>query len=114
MVQISVSEFQRRFSEAQYQAQREPVEITRHGRREFVLISAEHYDWLNTAAKRGIIQRTPLPWSSTRSSGPKWTRALIGSLDLDAVRLGGFLRGERPLTRIASFDAIRPLPQGER
>ena len=36
----------------QHQAQREPVEITRHGRREFVLMSAEHYDWLRAAAQR--------------------------------------------------------------
>jgi prevent-host-death family protein len=48
MVQISVSELQRRFGEAQ----QEPVEITRHGRREFVLMSAEHFDWLTVAAKR--------------------------------------------------------------
>jgi prevent-host-death family protein len=52
VVQISVLEFQRKFGEAQHQAQREPVEITRHGRREFVLMSAEHYDWLTAAAKR--------------------------------------------------------------
>jgi prevent-host-death family protein len=52
MVQISVSELQRRFGEAQHQARQEPIEITRHGRRAFVLMSAEHYDWLTTAAKR--------------------------------------------------------------
>ncbi len=52
MVQISVLEFRRRFGEAQHQARREPVEITRHGRREFVLMSVEHYDWLTAAAKR--------------------------------------------------------------
>ena len=52
MIQISALEFQRKFGEAQHQAQREPVEITRHGRREFVLMSAEHYDWLTAAAKR--------------------------------------------------------------
>jgi prevent-host-death family protein len=45
-------EFQRNFGEFQHQAQREPVEITRHGRREFVLMSADHYDWLVAAAKR--------------------------------------------------------------
>ena len=33
-------------------AQREPVEITRHGRRDLVLMSAEHYDWLTAAARR--------------------------------------------------------------
>ena len=52
LVQPSVSELQRKFGEAQHHARREPVEITRHGRREFVLMSAEHYDWLTVAAKR--------------------------------------------------------------
>src|ERR1700681_4270070 len=52
MVQTSALEFQRKFGEFQHQAQREPVEITRHGRREFVLMSAQHYDWLTAAAKR--------------------------------------------------------------
>jgi prevent-host-death family protein len=52
MAQASALEFQRRFGEFQHQAQREPVEITRHGRREFVLMSADHYDWLIAAAKR--------------------------------------------------------------
>jgi prevent-host-death family protein len=52
MAQISVSEFRRKFGEARHQARREPVEITRHGRREFVLMSAEHYGWLTAAAKR--------------------------------------------------------------
>jgi prevent-host-death family protein len=45
-------EFQRKFGEFQHQAQREPVEITRHGRRELVLMSADHYDWLMAAARR--------------------------------------------------------------
>jgi prevent-host-death family protein len=52
MAQASALEFQRRFGEFQHQAQREPVEITRHGRREFVLMSADHYDWLIAASKR--------------------------------------------------------------
>jgi len=52
MSQATALEFQRRFGEFQHQAQREPVEITRHGRREFVLMSADHYDWLVAAAKR--------------------------------------------------------------
>jgi len=52
MPQTTALEFQRRFGEFQHQAQREPVEITRHGRREFVLMSADHYDWLTAAAKR--------------------------------------------------------------
>ena len=56
MAQTTALEFQRHFGEYQHQAQREPVEITRHGRREFVLMSAEHYDWLAAAAKR--VHRT--------------------------------------------------------
>lgn len=52
MSQATALEFQRRFGEFQHQAQREPVEITRHGRRELVLMSADHYDWLVAAAKR--------------------------------------------------------------
>jgi len=36
MVQTTSLEFQRKFGEFQHQAQREPVEITRHGRRESV------------------------------------------------------------------------------
>jgi prevent-host-death family protein len=45
-------EFQRKFGEFQHRARREPVEITRHGRRELVLMSADHYDWLIAATKR--------------------------------------------------------------
>ena len=52
MTQTTAMEFQRKFGEFQHKAQREPVEITRHGRRELVLMSAEHYDWLTTAARR--------------------------------------------------------------
>lgn len=57
MPQITSLEFQRKFGEVQHQAQREPVEITRHGRREFILMSADHYDWLRAAAQRS--HRTP-------------------------------------------------------
>jgi prevent-host-death family protein len=52
MAQTTAVEFQRKFGEFQHRAQREPVEITRHGRRELVLMSAEHYDWLVAAARR--------------------------------------------------------------
>lgn len=52
MAQTTSLEFQRKFGEFQHQAQREPVEITKHGRREFVLMSADHYDWLRAAAQR--------------------------------------------------------------
>lgn len=52
MAQTSAVEFQRNFGEYQHAARREPVEITRHGRRELVLMSADHYDWLVAAARR--------------------------------------------------------------
>jgi prevent-host-death family protein len=52
MAQTTALEFQRKFGHFQHQAQREPLEITRHGRRELVLMSAEHYDWLKAAAQR--------------------------------------------------------------
>ena len=52
MAQTTAMEFQRKFGEFQHQARREPVEITRHGRRELVLMSADHYDWLVAAARR--------------------------------------------------------------
>ena len=45
-------EFQRKFGAFQHEARREPVEITRHGRRELVLMSADHYDWLLAAVRR--------------------------------------------------------------
>ena len=52
MARTTALEFQRKFGEYQHRAQREPVEITRHGRRELVLMSAAHYDWLVAAARR--------------------------------------------------------------
>jgi prevent-host-death family protein len=56
MAQTTAMEFQRKFGEFQHRAQQEPVEITRHGRRELVLMSATHYDWLVAASKR--VSRT--------------------------------------------------------
>lgn len=51
MSQITAAEFQRKFGAYQSLAHREPVEITRHGRRELVLMSADHYDNLAAAAR---------------------------------------------------------------
>ncbi len=52
MAQTTAVEFRRKFGKYQHQARREPVEITRHGRRELVLMSADHYDWLVVASRR--------------------------------------------------------------
>ena len=53
MPTASALEFQRKFGRFQHEARREPVEITRHGRRAFVLMSAQRYDWLRASARRG-------------------------------------------------------------
>lgn len=52
MIQNTASGFQRRLGSFLHQAQHEPTEIIRHGRRKFVLMSADHYDWLTAAARR--------------------------------------------------------------
>ena len=45
-------EFQRKFGQYLNESHREPVEITRHGRRELVLMSDAQYDELLSAAQR--------------------------------------------------------------
>ena len=51
-MQVSALEFQRNFGKYQDEAHKEPVEITRHGRPAFVLLTAEHYQWLQAAMER--------------------------------------------------------------
>jgi hypothetical protein len=72
----SAPELQRKFCAFQHQAQREPVEIPRDGRRQFVLMSAEHYDRLRAAAQRA----RPKPWTSCSPpwSVRRWTGAPAG------------------------------------
>jgi prevent-host-death family protein len=52
VAQTTAAEFRRRFHEFKQKARHEPLEITKYGRREFVLMSADHYDWLVAAARR--------------------------------------------------------------
>ncbi len=52
MTTISASDFRKCPGLFLEKASREPVDITNHGRRESVLMSAEHYDWLKSAAQR--------------------------------------------------------------
>jgi prevent-host-death family protein len=54
MVTTTALEFQRKIGEFQHSARKEPVEITRHGRREFILMSAEQYDWMRAVMKRSF------------------------------------------------------------
>ena len=51
---ISATTFQRRFGKFKQRARSEPLEITRHRRRRWVLMSAEHYDGLVRAAGRAL------------------------------------------------------------
>lgn len=52
MVRISTREFMNQPENARRQAREAPVEIIEEGRRAFILMSAEHYDWLKTASRR--------------------------------------------------------------
>jgi prevent-host-death family protein len=70
MARATAVEFQRNFGEFQHKARREPVEITRHGRRELVLMSAEHYDWLTAAARRSF---------RTKDADPFIIQAVLGA-----------------------------------
>jgi prevent-host-death family protein len=52
MTMTTISKFRRKLGAFQQHVHREPVEITRRGRRAFVLMSAEHYDWMQAAGRR--------------------------------------------------------------
>jgi PHD/YefM family antitoxin component YafN of YafNO toxin-antitoxin module len=52
MTTTTILKFRRGLGAFQQSARCEPVEITRHGRRAFVLMSAEHYDWMQAAGRR--------------------------------------------------------------
>ena len=73
---ITAAAFHRKFGEVQHRAQHEPVAITRHGRREFVLMSANHYDGLLAAAQRA---RDPRPVVAEVSRGAELTPVARGS-----------------------------------
>ena len=52
MPTIDSASFHRSPEDALHDARHEPVEIIRHGRRAFVLMSAGHYDWLRASVQR--------------------------------------------------------------
>ncbi|HWL18856.1 MAG TPA: type II toxin-antitoxin system prevent-host-death family antitoxin [Bradyrhizobium sp.] len=52
MITTTILKFRREFDGFLRCAHCEPVEITRHGRRAFVLMSAEYYDWIRAAGRR--------------------------------------------------------------
>ena len=74
MATVSAFEFQRKFGQVQHEAQREPVEITRHGRREFVLLSAEQYDWLRASAQRSHRTESATDVVIDALNARKWMR----------------------------------------
>ena len=73
MAQITALEFERNFGEVRDQARREPVEITSHGQRELILMSADHYDWLKAAARRTF--RT--------AEAPQWVVDAVSRAEMD-------------------------------
>ena len=52
MAMITILKFRREFEAFLRYARCRPIEITRHGRRAFVLMSAEQYDWIRAAGRR--------------------------------------------------------------
>ena len=68
MARTTLSEFRRKFGEYQQRAKKEPVEIACLGRRELVLMSADHYDWLVAAARRSArtIDAAPIVIDAVR------------------------------------------------
>ena len=54
MATITAREAQRNFGEIEQQARKGPVEITRHGRRHLVVMTAEEYDWMQAVKTRSF------------------------------------------------------------
>jgi PHD/YefM family antitoxin component YafN of YafNO toxin-antitoxin module len=52
MTTTMILKFRRKLDAFRQYACCEPVEIARHGQRAFILMSAEHYDWLRAACRR--------------------------------------------------------------
>lgn len=52
MIPTMILKFRRDFDALLRWARLEPIEITRHGRRAFVLMSAQHYDRITAAGRR--------------------------------------------------------------
>jgi hypothetical protein len=53
MLKISITEFLNRFDQIVEQARAVPIKIENNGKRELILMSASHHDWLVAAARRG-------------------------------------------------------------
>jgi len=77
MSELPVSQARERFAEVLEQARREPVYLTRHGRRLAVVVDAEEYDQMVAVLEDAEDQRLvdeslaedgePVPWEAIRS-----------------------------------------------
>ncbi len=54
MATMTAREAQRNFGDVEHRARQEPLEITRHGRRHLVVMTAEQYDWMRAAMQRSF------------------------------------------------------------
>ena len=54
MATMTAREAQRKFGEIEQYARKGPVEITRHGRRHLVVLTAEQYDWMRAVEQRSF------------------------------------------------------------
>lgn len=65
MVRRTIAEVGQNFTKAARDAEREPIEITRHGRRALVLLSIEEYERLKRPfperLRRWLDEHDPLP-----------------------------------------------------
>jgi prevent-host-death family protein len=60
MIKVAISEFRRNIGKYKRLARKEPVEITRRGKRESILMSTEQYDWMWAKSKRSLrTEETP-------------------------------------------------------
>lgn len=82
MARTTLSEFHRKFGEFHRRAKKEPLEITRHGRRELMLMSADHYDWLVATARRRArtIHAAPVVIDAVRRAEMGPEHALLDEL----------------------------------
>jgi prevent-host-death family protein len=79
MITTTILKFRREFDTFLQYARCEPVEITRHRRRAFVLMSAEHYDWITAASRRAHRTTHTTTVVINTVERPKWTRSTLHS-----------------------------------
>jgi prevent-host-death family protein len=100
MTKTSILKFRRKLGALQQQARCEPVEITRHGRRAFVLMS--HHDWMQAAGRRtyrtsdaaGIMTREIVTNVGQAASGTAEVAANISDVS------GGFIQTGAASTQV--------------